>query len=486
MRRYPPNGNASDTGPEWRHQALDSGILSESTPDCRGRALWVPAGKDHRFLYWERISSAPSGEFTVEPGINAAPATSVRMRQSLRGFLGRVLRGFSRGGGSAWVLPTGERVEPCGERQSDLLLVWAENQAPPLDESRIRVRWPQSPRVQRLGDSFYLVAGVKAAGVSGEAESVEGCPNQLAERALAAARRDGDCRREVTALTDLGLIHLHGNDASRAVALLEEALAVARPLNDQSQEGEVLGSLGLALLTAGQPQRAAPLLEQALAWARAAGDPFGQKATLEWLGLSHARAGQIDRAIALFEEALALARAVGHRKHEADLLWHLAIQYAELGQRAQAVSYAHASVELMRQAGDPQAAWFAEHLHNYRVGAVSGELAAGEEAGSLGMPDGLPVGSLSAEVWADPGTVPRQPASSPGLLRMALSATKSLAQFLGSGMKTVAPRTLQRRLRTCAACEQHTGLRCRLCGCFTNAKARMPHEDCPLGKWPAG
>ncbi|MEE3219699.1 MAG: hypothetical protein VX257_05520 [Planctomycetota bacterium] len=24
-----------------------------------------------------------------------------------------------------------------------------------------------------------------------------------------------------------------------------------------------------------------------------------------------------------------------------------------------------------------------------------------------------------------------------------------------------------------------------MCGCFTDLKAKMPHEDCPIGKWPA-
>ena len=28
-------------------------------------------------------------------------------------------------------------------------------------------------------------------------------------------------------------------------------------------------------------------------------------------------------------------------------------------------------------------------------------------------------------------------------------------------------------------------VRCRACGCFTAVKARLPHEHCPAGKWPA-
>jgi hypothetical protein len=71
------------------------------------------------------------------------------------------------------------------------------------------------------------------------------------------------------------------------------------------------------------------------------------------------------------------------------------------------------------------------------------------------------------------------------LLRMAVSATKAMATFLGTGMKTAPVELQQKRLNTCATCEHHTGLRCRICGCFTNVKARMLHEDCPIGKWPS-
>jgi hypothetical protein len=60
-----------------------------------------------------------------------------------------------------------------------------------------------------------------------------------------------------------------------------------------------------------------------------------------------------------------------------------------------------------------------------------------------------------------------------------------MAQFLGSGFKTASPETSAARLAACASCGHHTGLRCRICGCFTAAKARLDHERCPAGKWPA-
>jgi hypothetical protein len=67
---------------------------------------------------------------------------------------------------------------------------------------------------------------------------------------------------------------------------------------------------------------------------------------------------------------------------------------------------------------------------------------------------------------------------------MALSATKAMAAFLGSGMETASDDSRRRRLTVCASCEHHTGVRCRHCGCFINVKARLPHERYPLSRWP--
>jgi hypothetical protein len=89
--------------------------------------------------------------------------------------------------------------------------------------------------------------------------------------------------------------------------------------------------------------------------------------------------------------------------------------------------------------------------------------------------------------WETPltSTTAQEPAiGNPGLLRMAFSSAKAIAQFLGSGFKTVSRTAYAKRLDTCGACEHHTGVRCRVCGCFTNVKASMLHEECPIGKWP--
>ena len=88
------------------------------------------------------------------------------------------------------------------------------------------------------------------------------------------------------------------------------------------------------------------------------------------------------------------------------------------------------------------------------------------------------VGAVSREMRLHPA-----PGSNrgPGLPKMAFGAVRSAVRFVGTGLQTAADPTRQRRLRSCASCEHHTRLCCRLCGCFTNVKARMAHETCPAG-----
>jgi hypothetical protein len=91
--------------------------------------------------------------------------------------------------------------------------------------------------------------------------------------------------------------------------------------------------------------------------------------------------------------------------------------------------------------------------------------------------------AASAPGETAPANLP--PITPPTLLGMAASATKSAVKFAASGFKTVAPETHRVRVAQCAECQHRNGNRCRVCGCFFDKKARLPHEDCPIGKWPA-
>jgi tetratricopeptide (TPR) repeat protein len=466
---------------DWCRIPLADGLLREPALDGQGLAVWFGGERGTEFQDWERVASLPHAEYTVEPGIGAVAAIAVPVRQPIQTVWGKLWKRLQKASeGRSWLLPNGEQGVQCGERRTDLLFVWAEVDNAVLDEAWIKSHWPACGDVRRIGQGLFLVRGVQPPDTTVAAETGPSRPTATAERLVTSARQSGDRRREATALTDLALMLLHENQVPRALALLEEALAIVRQLQDRDAEIEVLGHAGLAMLKAGQPQRALQLLEQRRAQAKAAGDRFGEKAALEYQGFAFAQLRDHARSASCFDEAARLAREVGHRKHEAELLWYLAVQHAELGRREDAIRDGQAAVELLEKARNPQAAWYAEHLRRYRAGERGAGLGS-NEPGGIDAASGLWNGSLSAGLWDAPSV--ETAAGSPGLLRMAVSAARSMAKFLGSGLKTTPAPTLQRRLRTCAACSHHTGLRCRLCGCFTAAKARMAHEECPIGKW---
>ena len=306
---------------------------------------------------------------------------------------------------------------------------------------------------------------------------------------LAAARQGSDRVQEVSALTDLGIVILSEGKARDSIAVFEEALTLARQLGDVDRESDIMGNLGMASLYVQQPARARQLFEHDLAHARATGDVLAEKVAMERMGLAASSMGDSHGALSYYEQALALTRQVGDKQQEANLLWFQGIQLAELGQRDAAIARAQDAIALFTKLGKPQASWYGAYLQKYRMGlfdtwptpAPAGMgVAAGAESflgGSLVA--GVMAGPAPAQTQANPkGT------TGPGLLRMALSATKAMAQFAGSGFKTTPPEVRRQRLQTCATCEHHTGMRCKICGCFTAAKSKLLHESCPIGKWP--
>ena len=300
-----------------------------------------------------------------------------------------------------------------------------------------------------------------------------------AEQFLARARKSGDRAAQATALADLGLLALDQGNIPRAVAYLDEALALARALGDQAREGDVLGIFGLAAVAARQFDRARECQEQALALSLRRGrSPCGKTHA----GAAQRRCaltGNLPQALDLLAGALALARTLGDRSHEADLLWHMAVRYAESRRREEALVSGQAAVDLLERLGNPQAGVYREHLQRFRQ--------SDEE-----MPRGESGNGVSATVMttimtggASAGSASPRGRKAVNHLRMAVSAARALTRFVASGLKTVNAQTLQLRRERCDGCVQHTGLRCRVCGCYTNLKLRLPHEECPLKLWPA-
>src|SRR5260370_34345958 len=214
----------------------------------------------------------------VRQGICGTPAMLIQARQPVGGILGKLFGRRSVPEDRAWLLPNGKSAEQWGERQTDLILVWAEDDSNPLDEPRIKSQWPESKEFQTLGKNLFLVSGIEPPPppkIEREQAPPQGCPRPVAEQLLADARQRGDRRKEAAALLDLGIIHRQEGDPKRALVLLEEALPITRELAARSGEREVLGQLGLASLALGQARRALERLEQELAYARETGEPYG-------------------------------------------------------------------------------------------------------------------------------------------------------------------------------------------------------------------
>jgi hypothetical protein len=70
------------------------------------------------------------------------------------------------------------------------------------------------------------------------------------------------------------------------------------------------------------------------------------------------------------------------------------------------------------------------------------------------------------------------------LVGAAAAFAGSMAKFAASGFKTVDDTLHQLRMNHCQPCEYRHDSQCSLCRCFIAKKAWLPHEDCPIGRWP--
>jgi tetratricopeptide (TPR) repeat protein len=311
-----------------------------------------------------------------------------------------------------------------------------------------------------------------------------GSGSAAAHEILEQARRHGDERKEIFALTDLAILLLLEGNTDRAQAFFSKAWGIAERLDDRPAEMYVLDGVGLAGLVTDQPYQAIESFGRELWYARASSDRIAEKVALSRLGLTYVRLGMRARALTYFEEALRLARELGDRLHEVELLWSVGIQHAELAHREEAIAHVQAAVDLLVTMGKPQAAWFAYHLEVYRA-ETANNITPQEQAQQL----------TSAEIHfsrpdTERGQLPNaglagvsQAPSASRLVAIPLRTAMAMAKFVASGLKTATPETLQSRLSTCAGCEHHSGLRCRVCGCFTGIKARIAEEECPLRRW---
>src|SRR5262249_9448427 len=141
---------------------LDAGVLREPLSEDNRIVLWLPGDRAGGFQHWERVGNVPGAEVSVAQGLCATAATLVRARQQVGGFFAKLVQRFRKPGDNAtWVLPSGETAEQVGDRQTDLLLVWPDQEAVPVEEAQLQARWSQAKRFRKIGKALFLVAGVE-------------------------------------------------------------------------------------------------------------------------------------------------------------------------------------------------------------------------------------------------------------------------------------------------------------------------------------
>jgi hypothetical protein len=149
------------TLPQWQIGDVSDGILRETTPEASRLVLWLPLAGAGNVRQWARVANVLGAAITVEQGVGATAATLIEAGQRVPSFLGKLLgRQGQVTDRPTWLLPHGDVAEQQGERQTDVVLVWAENESVPLEEAQVRARYPKGKRFQRLGQHLFLVAGI--------------------------------------------------------------------------------------------------------------------------------------------------------------------------------------------------------------------------------------------------------------------------------------------------------------------------------------
>ena len=63
------------------------------------------------------------------------------------------------------------------------------------------------------------------------------------------------------------------------------------------------------------------------------------------------------------------------------------------------------------------------------------------------------------------------------------SAARAIGAAATGGQVAASSNVIKRRREICQTCDNWTGGRCKLCGCFTSLKIKLATEACPIGKW---
>jgi tetratricopeptide (TPR) repeat protein/transcriptional regulator with XRE-family HTH domain len=169
------------------------------------------------------------------------------------------------------------------------------------------------------------------------------------ERALEAARSQGDKEREGILLSGIGTAYHELRQYDEAVRYLDSAAAIARDGNHRFPLARALSALAILALDQGDHESAVIHFAECEGIAAEVGDSYGAMLATHNSGFAYLSAGNLSRARAAFEKALAMSRQVGATEISAGSINMLAKIMQLDGQPEQALARFRESAALAQE-----------------------------------------------------------------------------------------------------------------------------------------
>ena len=176
-------------------------------------------------------------------------------------------------------------------------------------------------------------------------------PEPRLERALGAARSQGDTRAEGIVTRLLGVHDQARGNMDQARACYDAALALHQADGDLDLEGQVHNSLGNLHSDRGRWTQAEKSYRQALTLLRRTGDEANEASALCNLGNLLDKLGRQADALKCHQDSVQLHRARRDRRREALALGNMAVVQAKMGCSAEARTLLEEALSIHRQLG---------------------------------------------------------------------------------------------------------------------------------------
>ncbi|MDA1190462.1 MAG: tetratricopeptide repeat protein [Candidatus Poribacteria bacterium] len=172
------------------------------------------------------------------------------------------------------------------------------------------------------------------------------------ERALRAAREQGDRPREGVALNNLGEAYRIQGKWSEAEDCYQQSLAIKREFGDRVGEGQTLNNLGVVYQLQGKWSEAEDCYQQSLVIRQEFGDRVGEGQTLNNLGNVYQLQGKWSEAEGCYQQSLTIRREFGDRVGEGKTLNNLGGVCQLQGKWSEAEDCYEQDLAICREFGD--------------------------------------------------------------------------------------------------------------------------------------